>query len=240
MKRWLLRVAVVLGVLVVVAAGVAVFEVRRQLPDPSTSHIPGLGAPVEVRFDARGIPTIRARSLRDAIRVEGYLQARDRLFQMEMARRLAAGELSELVGAVALPLDRRQRIYGFAQVAEEAVRLTPEDQREDAEALAAGINAFITSHPGRWGMEFQLLGIQPRPWTLADSLRVVLLMHQQLSESWRADAMNASLAALPAVRRDFLTPDVSTDDVLVLPDAEPRPAPSTAGLLTRGAPPAER
>src|SRR5262249_47573335 len=88
----------------------------------------------------------------------------------------------------------------------------------------------------RWGVEFQLLGIEPRPWTPADSLRVVLLMHQQLSESWKADAVNGSLAALPAARRDFLTPDVSTDDVLVLPDAEPRPAPSTAGLPTRAAP----
>ncbi|HET6981488.1 MAG TPA: penicillin acylase family protein, partial [Myxococcaceae bacterium] len=212
----------------------------RQLPDRSTPRIPGLGSPVEVRFDARGIPTVRARSLRDAFRVEGYLQARDRLFQMELARRVAGGELSELVGAVALPLDRRQRVYGFAQVAEEAVRRRPEDQREDGEALAAGINAFITSHPGRWGVEFQLLGIAPRPWTPADSLRVVLLMHQQLSESWQADLMNASLAGLPAARRDFLTPDVSTDDVLVLPDAEPRPAPSTSGLLTRGTSPARR
>src|SRR5215468_3791355 len=176
MRRWLLRIAVVLGVLVVVAAAVALFEVRRQLPDRSTPRIPGLGAPVEVRFDARGIPTVRARSLRDAFRVEGYLQARDRLFQMELARRVAGGELSELVGAVALPLDRRQRVYGFAHVAEQAFPQRPEDQREDGEALADGINAFITSHPGRWGVEFQLLGIQPRPWTLADSLRVVLLM----------------------------------------------------------------
>jgi penicillin amidase len=240
MKRWLLRIAVVLGVLLVVAAGVAVFEVRRQLPDRSTPRIPGLGAPVEVRFDARGIPTVRARSLRDAFRVEGYLQARDRLFQMELARRVAGGELSELVGAVALPLDRRQRIYGFAQVAEEGAWRRPEDQRADGEALADGINAFITSHPGRWGVEFQLLGIEPRHWTPADSLRVVLLMHQQLSESWKSDAVNGSLEALPAARRDFLTPDVSTEDVLVLPDAEPGPAPSTARLLTRGAPPAGR
>jgi penicillin amidase len=240
MKRWLLRIGVVLGVLVVLAAVVAGLEVRRQLPDGDTPRIPGLGEAVEVRFDARGIPTIRAHTLRDAIRVQGYLQARDRLFQMELARRVAGGELSELVGAVALPLDRRQRVYGFSQVAEEASRLRPEDQRADGDALAAGINAFITSHPGRWGVEFQLLGIEPRPWTAADSLRVVLLMHQQLSESWQADLVNGSLAALPAARRDFLTPDVSTDDVLVLPDADPKPAPSTAGLLSRGAPPPGR
>ncbi|HEY1418910.1 MAG TPA: penicillin acylase family protein, partial [Myxococcaceae bacterium] len=98
MKRWLLRIGVVLGVLVLLAAVVAGLEIRRQLPDRDTPRIPGLGAQVEVRFDARGIPTVRARTLRDAFRVEGYLQARDRLFQMELARRVAGGELSELVG----------------------------------------------------------------------------------------------------------------------------------------------
>src|SRR4029453_5940618 len=167
---------------------------------------------------------------------EGYLRARERLFQMELARRVAGGELSELVGPVALPLDRRQRVYGFAHVAEEASRTAPDDQRADAQALADGVNAFIASHPGRWGVEFQLLGLEPRPWTPAASIRLVLLLHQQLSETWQDDLGNESLAALPRARRDFLTPEVSTDDVLVLPDAEPRPAPSTAALLTRAAP----
>ncbi|HZJ56575.1 MAG TPA: penicillin acylase family protein, partial [Myxococcaceae bacterium] len=236
MRRWIRRVAVLLAVLLLAGAAVAVVDVRGQLPDRKTPHIPGLGAPVEVRFDARGIPTVRARALSDALRVQGYLHARERLFQMELTRRLAGGELSELVGAVALPLDRRQRVYGFASVAEAAVRLAPEDQRADAQALADGINAFIDARPGRWGVEFQLLGLHPRLWRPADSIRVLLLMHQQLSESWQKDLRNESLAALPPARRDFLTPEVSTDDVLILPDADPRPAPSTAALLTRGAP----
>ena len=236
--RWLRRIALLLVLLVLAGTAGVVVDVRRQLPDRSTGRIPGLSAPVEVRFDARGIPTVRARTLRDAIRVEGWLQARERLFQMELARRLAGGELAELVGPAALPLDRRQRVYGFAQVAEEAVRATPPDQRADAEALADGIDAFIASHHGRWGVEFQLLGLEPRPWTPADTIRVVLLLHQQLSESWRTDLQNEALAALPRARREFLTPEVSTDDVLVVPDTDPPPLPSTAELLTRGAAPA--
>src|SRR5262249_50421755 len=161
-------------------------------------------------------------------------QARERLFQMELARRLAGGELSELVGSVALPLDRRQRIYGFAHVADEAARTAPEGQRAHAQALADGGNAFLAAHHGRRGVEFQLLGLEPRPWTTADCIRLLLLFHQQLSESWKADLVNEALAKLPQARRDFLTPDVSSDDVLVLPDADPRPAPSTAAFLTRG------
>ena len=238
MKRWLGRIGIALGALLVGVTVLVALDVRSQLPDRDTPKIPGLGAPVEVRFDARGIPTVRARTLADALRVEGYLQARDRLFQMELARRVAGGELSELVGPVALPLDRRQRTLGFAHVAEDAVRLAPPDLRDSAEAEAEGVNAFIASHPGRWGLEFQLLGLQPRPWTPADSVRVLLLMHQQLSESWEEDLMSASLATLSPARRDFLTPEVSTDDVLILPDAAPPPPPSTSALLTAGAPPA--
>ncbi len=238
MRTWARRIGVLAGVLLITAAVVAFVDVRRQLPDRSTPPIPGLSSPVEVTFDARGIPTVRAHSLIDAMRVEGYLQARERLFQMELARRVAGGEVSALVGAAALPLDRIQRVYGFAAVAEEAVRRLPPEERTYAEALAGGINAFIASHPGRWGLEFQLLSLEPRPWTPADSIRVLLLMHQQLSESWEHELIAEALAVLPAARRSFLLPEVSADDVLVIPDAEPRPAPSTAGLLTRGAPPA--
>lgn len=231
------RIAALVLVLLVTVAAVVVVDVRGQLPDRSTPRIPGLAAPVEVRLDARGIPTVRARSLEDAMRVEGFLQARERLFQMELARRVAGGEVSALVGAAALPLDRRQRVLGFAAVAEEAVRRLPTEERAHAQALADGVNAFIASHPGRWGLEFQLLGLEPRPWTPADSIRVLLLMHQQLSESWEGELTAEALTALPPARRAFLLPEVSTDDVLVVPDAEPRPAPSTAALLTRGAPP---
>ena len=238
MRRWIRRLAGLLLVGVIVATLVLVVDVRNQLPDWNVPRLPGLSSRVEVRFDARGIPTVRARTLQDALRVQGYLQARERLFQMELGRRVAGGELAELVGSAAVPLDRKQRVYGFAHVAEEAVRTAPENERADAQALADGINAFIASHRGRWGVEFQMLGLQPRPWTPADSIRLLLLFHEQLSESWQNDLVNEALDKLPPARRDFLTPEVSTDDVVVLPDAAPPPAPSTTAFLTRGAAPA--
>ena len=225
-----------MGVLLVSAALVAGVLVYRQLPDRATPRIAGLSAPVEVRFDARGIPTIRARTMNDALRVQGYLQARERMLQMELGRRVAGGEVSELVGAAALPLDRRQRVYGFAQVANAAAERLPADERASAEDLAAGINAFIDSHPGRWGLELELLGARPRPWKVADSIRMLLLMQQQLTSTWEVELQSEALAALPPERRAFLQPTVTTEDVLVLPDAVPAPAPSTAGLLTRAAP----
>ena len=227
-----------MGVLLAVAALLAGALVWRQLPDRATPRIAGLIAPVEVTFDARGIPTIRARNANDAIRVEGYLQARERMLQMELGRRVAGGEVSELVGAVALPLDRRQRVFGFGQVADTAAERLPPDERASGEALAAGINAFIDSHPGRWGLEFQLLGTAPRSWKVADSIRMLLLMQQQLTSTWDVELQSEALAALPPERRAFLQPTVTAEDVLVLPDAVPAPSPSTSGLLTRAVSPA--
>jgi penicillin amidase len=220
------------GVLLAAAVLVAGVLVWRQLPDRGTPSIPGLTAPVEVTFDARGIPTVRAHSMGDALRVQGYLQARERLLQMELGRRVAGGEVAELVGAAALPLDRRQRVFGFAQVAEAAVERLPPAERASAEALADGINAFITSHRGRWGLEFELLRAEPRAWKPADSIRMLLLMHQQLSSTWESDLQTEALSSLPAERRAFLQPMVTAEDVLVLPDATPPPPPSTSALLT--------
>jgi penicillin amidase len=236
MRRWIRRIAVLLLVLVLAAAVVLVIDLRNQLPDRSVPRLPGLSSPVEVSFDARGIPTVRARTLRDAFRVEVYLQARERLFQMELARRVA-GASSPSWWCRGAPLDRRQRVYGFARVAEEAVRTAPDDQRADAQALADGINAFIASHRGRWGIEFQMLGLEPRPWKPADTIRLVLLLHQQLSESWQTDLVNETLAALPRPPPRLPHPEVSSDDVLVLPDADPRPL-RARPPSSPGAPPA--
>jgi penicillin amidase len=237
MKRLRRAVLVTAAALLAAAALVIGLDVFWQLPDAAVPRVPGLRNRVEVLFDARGVPTIRARSLPDAFRVEGYLQARERLFQMELARRVAGGEMAELVGPAALPLDRKQRLYGFAQVAEAAVQQLPADERQDVEALSDGINAFIASHRNHWGLEFQLLGSGARSWRPADSVRVLLLMHQQLSESWQSELLVESLAGLPPARRNFLTPTITSEDVLLVPDSTPPPAPSTEPLLTQGGPP---
>lgn len=223
--RLLKRILLTLGALLLAAAGFLGWSIRRQLPDDAAPPIPGLTGEVRVSFDARGVPTLRAASLLDAVRVQGYLTARERLFQMELARRSADGTLAEVVGAAALPLDRRRRTFGFRQVAEAAVPLLSAAEREAAEAYAAGVNAYIQARPGRWGAEFRLLGIVPAPWTAADSLKVLLLMHEDLSSSWREELQAALLQALPAERRALLMPRATEEDVLLVPDAAPLPVP---------------
>lgn len=206
------------------------WQVRRQVPDFDVPHIPGLKGLVEVRVDARGVPTIMAQELLDAFRVQGYLMARERLFQMELQRRAAGGELAEIAGAGALPLDRLHRTYGFAQVAEAAAAKLSKEDGDVLNALSDGINAFITSHDARWGLEFKLMGFNPRAWTPADSLRTLLLMHEDLSTSWKSELMAGRLAKLPPATRDFLMPRIVEGDGPIWPDAKSE-LPSTEGFM---------
>lgn len=230
MKRVLKAVALALALAILVAAGALLFLIRRNLPSSSSPKILGLSAKVSVSFDDRGVATVTAATVRDALRAQGFLTARERLFQLELQRRLARGALAEVFGASLLPADRLHRTYGFARVAEAAVPLLPEGERADLEALADGINAFLDARPGRLGIEFTLLGLSPRRFTAADALAVHLLMCEDLSTSWRRDlALEKLSGAAPSVRR-FVADTTSPSDVLLLPDSAPLVAPPLPDL----------
>jgi penicillin G amidase len=230
MKRIALRVLALLALLVALAIGAAFALVRRQLPDLTPPRLSGLSAPVPVDFDARAVPTVHAATLVDAMRAQGYLVARERMFQLELQRRAGYGTLSEIFGDAALPIDKLHRLYGFRLVAEAAVPLLPQDQREQIEAYADGVNAFLASH-AHPALEFDLLGMTPRPWTAADSLVVLLLMYEDLSTSWHDELRSESVAALPAAERRFLMPAVTEEDVLLVPDADPKPRPEAPAFF---------
>src|SRR5439155_24605707 len=123
-------------------------------------QVAGLEAPVEVSRDARGVPHIRARSLEDAVLAQGYVTAQDRLWQMDLSRRLAQGELSEILGKRTVESDIENRKLGLAQAADRAVREIDAQSREVLAAYARGVNAFIASHKGRLPIEFLLLRYQ--------------------------------------------------------------------------------
>ena len=125
--------------------------------------VPGLNRPVEILRDAYGIPHIFAASLDDAHFALGYVHAQDRLWQMEMNRRIAAGRLSEVLGPGALESDRFLRTLGVRRVAEANLKHYDAETRRLLDAYAAGVNAFIettTVLP----IEYQLTGTTPAPW----------------------------------------------------------------------------
>jgi penicillin amidase len=234
MRRALLAVGSVLLALVLVLSGGAWWLVRRNLPDEAAPPIRGLQESVHVTFDDRGVATVAARSVDDAIRVQGYLTARDRLFQLELQRRAAEGRLAELFGKAALDLDRRRRTYGFSRVAPRAVAFLPDPERAHLEALADGINAFLGSHPGRLGLEFALLRERPREFTPADSLLVLLLMYEDLSTVWRDEVGRDAGRSLPPSLLRFVFSTLSDDDGPLVPDASPLTPPSLPEMVPAG------
>src|SRR5687767_6265762 len=147
MKRILRTFLVLLAAVVVVALG-ATFWVRgglrASLPQlDGTAPVAGLSAPVTVTRDGLGVPSVRGATREDVARATGFLHAQDRFFQMDLARRRAAGELSALVGRAALAVDRETRIHRFRAEAKRAVSMMNGRNRALLEAYTAGVNAGL-------------------------------------------------------------------------------------------------
>lgn len=202
--RWARRIGICVAALiaVVVLAGAGGYLwLRGSLPQTAGEvAVPRLGAAVKVRRDEDGIVTIRAQSEADAFYALGFVHAQDRLFQMDMMRRVAAGRMSEVVGEATLDLDRFMRILGLYGVAEANLPTLPNDIRVILEAYAAGVNAFLEGRDGPLPPEFQLLGYSPEPWRPADSLAWGRLMAWQLSDNWWQELLRYRLSGV-------LTPD---------------------------------
>lgn len=177
----------------------------------------GLKAPVTVRRDERGIPYIEAANDHDLYFAQGYITASDRLWQMDLLRRTARGELAEIFGSRVLEEDKRHRTYGFARHSEALAAQAASEGRSLADAYAQGVNAYIASRTdSTLPVEFRILKYKPRPWAVADSIVIGLLMHESLTNSWQLDVMRAALSDLPAERLNELLPEFSERDTPVV------------------------
>jgi len=169
-------------VLVLGAAGWFYYEARASLPRvDGQAWIEGLLAPVAVLRDAQGVPHIRAANLHDLLLAQGYVTAQDRMWQMDLLRRSAFGELAEIAGPAALEQDRRQRLMLIRSTAERVRDALPASTREQFQDYARGVNAFIVSHRDRLAVEFRLLRYAPREWSPDDSLALSLFLHEMLT-----------------------------------------------------------
>jgi len=142
-------------------------------------RVKGLKDSVTIRRDERGIPYIDAKNDEDLYFAQGYVTAQDRLWQMDLFRRNARGELSEVLPNVpnspALDQDKLHRTLGFSQVVEAEVAQASPQSRAVLEAYAAGVNAYISTLDQKsLPPEFRILGYTPKPWTPADSLIVIV------------------------------------------------------------------
>ncbi len=189
--------------------------------DTQTLRLAGLQKPVTVRRDERAIPYIEAANDHDLYFAQGYIMASDRLWQMDLLRRTARGELAELFGTIAFEEDKRRRNYGFAHLSEQIAAALPNDEgRKMTEAYAAGINAYIASCDEQTlPIEFRILRYKPRDWTIADSLAISFLMAESLSSTWQVDLTRATFSNHPKFKQLFQeyskidTPVVGSDQL---------------------------
>ena len=184
-------------------------------------QIQGIKARITIRRDERGIPYVEAQNDEDLYFGQGYATAADRLWQMDLYRRTARGELAEVLGAgpnnAALDQDKLHRTYGFSQVAEAELANASPRARTVLEAYARGVNAYAASlDPKSMPPEFQILSYSFRPWTPADTFVVIKMFFEALSDTWRLDLMRQALSAVPAEKRAELLPEISPLDVLVV------------------------
>ena len=182
--------------LAAIAGGSALWFVSRSAPMTAGNlELKALEAPAKVYRDSWGIPHIDAQNEHDLFLAQGYVTAQDRLFQMDMSRRLASGRLSEVLGSTQIDSDRFFRTVGLQRAAEASLSQYSGATRAAAEAYAAGVNAYMNDairyHLLPW--EFSVLHYKPEPWTVVDSLAILKYWAYDTSGHWAAQLFRYQL-----------------------------------------------
>ena len=205
--RFLTRVLYVCGSFVIIAAVALWLAVRASLPQLDGERaLAGLAAPVQVSRDQTGVVTIGAGYRRDAALATGFVHAQERFFQMDLMRRLAAGELAALVGEAAAGHDMGQRIHRLRSVARRVIHRMDDFERSIVDAYTAGVNAGIDALPVR-PFEYLILRAHPSPWLPEDTVLAVLAMYLRLHDerATRESRLGRLHDALPPAMYAFLT-----------------------------------
>jgi penicillin amidase len=217
--RTILRVfLLIFALLFVVASGIVWWFVYRPLPQLAGSiSVPGLKNNVTVGRDGWGIPHIRANSMEDMAEAQGYVMAQDRLWQMDLLRRIARGQLSEILGPATLKFDRRFRTLGLGRAADRDATQMDAASRAVLQAYANGVNRFIEQHSSNLPLEFSLLKYKPSPWQVSDSLSISGYMYETLTNTWEDELDRAKVTQSVGWERarDLFSQDSTMDHYVV-------------------------
>ena len=213
--------ASVFFVLIVVSIIAANVFLSRSLPQiEGEITIAALQQPVKIIRDEKGVPHIFAENESDLYVAQGYIQAQDRLFQMDLSRRQASGMLSEVIGEATLNNDKYFRTLGLRRAAEASYEQYSEEAKEVLQSFAKGVNAYMDElkENGKWPIEFTILGYKPEEWTVIDSLTIGKYMAYDLGGNWEDQAF-----------RYYLLQTFSEDKAYDLYPAYPNDAPYIIG-----------
>ncbi len=218
--KWIARTLLVLALALGLGLAGGYIWLRQSLPQlDGTLALPGLKAPVEIVRDRYGVPHIYAASVDDAQFALGFVHAQDRLWQMEMNRRIGAGRLSEALGPATLDADKFLRTLGVRRVAEATLKALDAATQSGLAAYAAGVNAYLAQRSGPLPPEFLLTGVRPEPWQAADSVAWIKMMAWDLGGNWRSELLRLRLSKKLSSEQiaEFLPP-YPGDAPLVLAD----------------------
>lgn len=175
---------------------------KRRLPKVSGAlNIPGLQAKVEVIRDKWGVPHIYAQNMDDMAIAQGFVHAQDRLWQMELNRRVALGKVSEIFGEIGLDTDRTVRTFGFHRIAQEDWKLADDEIKRLLTKYVSGINAFLEHKSSKMPIEFSLVGVKPAKWEVSHLLAFSRLMSWQMCFAWQGEIIRSRL--IDAVGQDL-------------------------------------
>ncbi|MGF3102684.1 penicillin acylase family protein [Rossellomorea sp. DUT-2] len=213
------------GAIMFIMLGILIFAnyyIDRSLPVTTGSiSLKGLSEDVEVIRDKDGVPHILAQNEKDLYMAQGYVQAQDRLFQMDLSRRQASGRLSEVVGEKAVDRDKFFRTFGLRRAAEVSFAAYPDEAKQLLEWYAGGVNAYMqeATDEGKLPIEFTLLGYKPEKWTPIDSLTIGKYMAFDLGGHWQGQAFRYwALENLPKDKAYDLFPSYPEDAPTILSD----------------------
>jgi penicillin amidase len=193
-KKHLFILGGIFALVLILAAAAYVYFIRLPMPvSEGELRVPGLKEAVTVYRDRWGVPHIYAANERDLLLAQGFVQAQDRLWQMEANRRIAAGRLSEIFGEKTLEMDKLLRSLGFMRAAHDEVSTCDDATMEILRSFSAGVNAFIESQRNRLPLEFRLLGINPEPWKPEDSIGWAKFMAYAGGKNWQEEIVRSLL-----------------------------------------------
>jgi len=205
----------IFSVLLVAIIGVASASVFAQTL-PTKVSATGLTSDVTVRRDERGIPFIEAANDADLYFAQGYVTASDRLWQMDMMRRVVRGETAELFGTKTLEQDKRWRRFGFAQVVDRSYAMLSPELQAALDNYARGVNAYIAGLDEKtMPIEFSILQYKPKQWQPTDSLAIGKILADGLSTTWRNDMLRAQAQVLSAEKLADLENQQTPYDVIL-------------------------
>jgi penicillin amidase len=223
--RRILFIAGVIILLVLIAAGIVVHQVgHRALPDYNEPvKLEGMKEEVTVYRDSAAIPHLYAQNEHDLYMATGYLMAQDRLWQMDLLRRVTQGRLSEIFGRSMLEDDLIMRSLRIPRKSEKVLERSGDDVVSALRAFSRGVNAYLKKQEGKLPPEFTILGYKPEPWKPVHSVNLIGYMAWDLAQSWHAEVvMNKISARIAEEKYRQMIPRLDEQDEYVF-DAPSQP-----------------